>query len=162
MDTLKIGGVEHEVRFRYVTCQDIMLKFNKVFTANKYDPAKNRNVADLRKMFNEQRSDLLIQKEAGNIGDDEYRNMFKKLTAHESSMISAVRVSIPDRYFFEAAWRVLEKRGVWPFRKPFRSMRHMIREMNKDEAAGAVQMIGEKILGYKTEVQTDDKKKQEN
>jgi hypothetical protein len=142
-------------------CQEIMLDFNKVFNANKYDTKKNKQAADIKALFEQQRADLLTLKDSGAFTESEYTDNYKKLTAQESSMLVAVKTTIPDKYFFNAAWKVLEKRGVWPFRKPFRSERHMIREMDKDEATGAVRMIGEKILGYQTTVE-DDKKKASN
>jgi hypothetical protein len=158
METIKIGGVDRAVRFRYVTCQKLMTEFNRVFKDAQNDPAKNRQVSELKQLYDNQRADLLKLKEADEVTADEYAAMYKKIGAQEAQMITAVKVQIPDGYFFKAAWSVLEKHGVWPFRKPFRSMRHMVGEMEKDEAIGAVQMIGEKILGYPPSPE-DSKKK---
>lgn len=156
METIKIGGNDYEVRFKYVTCQKIIKKFNKIFTENKYDAKKNKAISNIANLYADQYDELKKMHEANAITEEEYQKQYKELVSQESQMITATKTMIPDTYFFEATWDVLVKKGFWIFRKPFKSMKHMINEIDKDEAVAVIHIIGSKILGYNQE---EDKKK---
>lgn len=156
MDIIKIGGRDCEVRFKYVQCQKIIKKFNKIFTDNKYDAKKNKAIKNIIKLYADQYEEIKKMQEANVLSDDEYQKKYKELVSQESQMIAATKSMIPDTYFFEATWDVLVKRGYWIFKKPFKSMKHMIREIDKDEAVAVIHIIGSKILGYDTD---EEKKK---
>lgn len=53
---------------------------------------------------------------------------------------------IPNIFFFWAVWKLLVKLGCWPLRKPFRSLAHMISEIEQDEVMGILTFLGDTIL----------------
>lgn len=60
------------------------------------------------------------------------------------------KVLMPNWFFTWAAWKVLEKRGIWPFRKPFRSLRHMAGEIELQEFKNVITMLGKAVLNTQT------------
>lgn len=51
-----------------------------------------------------------------------------------------------DKFIFWCVWKSLTKRGVWPFRKPFRSMAHMIKRLEADEYQGCCDFVASAVL----------------
>ncbi len=158
METIKIGGKDYEVRFKYVTCQEIMKRFNKIYTENKYGPKKRKAIESISNLYAVEYETIKKMRDDAVITEEEYVERYKVLTIQESQMIQKIKVTIPDTYFFEATWEVLVKRGFWIFRKPFRNMKQMIREIDKDEAVAVINIIGSKILGYNADEEESKKK----
>jgi hypothetical protein len=53
---------------------------------------------------------------------------------------------IPVNFFVWVLWKVIEKRGIWPFRKPFRSIHHLKKSILLDEMPLLVQFIQTRIF----------------
>jgi hypothetical protein len=69
-------------------------------------------------------------------------------------------INFPPMFFYYAIWKCLIKRGIWPFKKPFRSLRKMISEIEIDEAGDLINFVGKRMLRMKEfESDGDDKKK---
>jgi len=54
-----------------------------------------------------------------------------------------------NMFFFWTTWECLIKRGIWPFKKPFRSLAHMIKSINDNEYEEVINYTTNKILGVK-------------
>jgi hypothetical protein len=74
-------------------------------------------------------------------------------------------LNISDWFFFRVVWDIIDKKYFWPFRKPFRSMKCMVKQMGQTEGAMIVSQImqalfleNSKYIDQDDEV--DDKKKQ--
>lgn len=63
-----------------------------------------------------------------------------------------------DYFVFKTLWIALDKSGVWPFRKPFRSFRKMCRSLYAEEYA-AITIIVMDILGIKHDEPEDKETK---
>lgn len=74
---------------------------------------------------------------------------FKKRTGKEYDPTSDSLI-IPNQFYFWVCWKCLVKRGWWPFKKPFRSMRQMIKHIRKDEFQKMVTLAGHDILEMRT------------
>jgi len=161
MDTLTIGGKDVEIRLREIVCQKILRRFNKVYQLQKYDKKINKEIEFVKQSYEELRNKLQEYKENNVVDETEYHEKFKKLTIEENNIITRIKNNIPDRYFYWAVWKVMVKKGIWPFRKPFRSYGHLRKQIERGETIKAIGYIGEKLLGYKTNVQDmdDDKNK---
>ncbi len=59
-------------------------------------------------------------------------------------------------YVFWTVWKCLEKKGVWPFRKPFRSIRHMSKSILFEEFNDVSSFMNSKILKT-SETKREDK-----
>ena len=56
---------------------------------------------------------------------------------------------IPNDFYFWTVWTILKKSGPWPFRKPFRSKREMIKQIRQDEFQSMLDLAGRDILKLK-------------
>lgn len=68
-------------------------------------------------------------------------------------------IIIPHHFYFWSIWKCLVKRGFWPFRKPYRSMRQMIKDIDKNELNEMVIFVGQKILDLPIDEKGNVKKK---
>lgn len=74
-----------------------------------------------------------------------YKSVQKILNNYEQLAITE-GMSIPDHFFFWAVWTVIVKRRCWPFRKPFRSIHVMVKELEIDEFEKLVGFVQERIF----------------
>ena len=56
------------------------------------------------------------------------------------------KVTIRNEFFFTALWMVLEKKGFWIWKKPFKSKRTMIKELDQDDVPNLSKYVREKIF----------------
>jgi hypothetical protein len=70
---------------------------------------------------------------------------FEKRTGEEFNP-EVHQLTIPNEFYFWCCWQVLRKRGRWPFKKPYRSMWHMMKYVRKEEFQGIVSLVGRDIL----------------
>lgn len=61
-------------------------------------------------------------------------------------------IVVSNDFFFKCTWLILKKRGVWPFRKPFRSRRVMVKNILNHEYQAIVDFISNTTLDYKAKV----------
>ena len=73
---------------------------------------------------------------------------FKILNGHMPEEGDSIIIN--DIFFFWALWKVLLKKRTWPFRKPFRSLKHLVSNIEIEEATTIVQLIGDRILHTET------------
>ena len=92
-DTIKIGGIERNIRLRYIHIDKILKRWNVAC----YLARKN-----FEKRYLEATSDT------------ERKN---------------IPYVVPNEFFFWAIWKCLVKRGFWIWKKPFKSMNAMIKEI---------------------------------
>jgi hypothetical protein len=71
-------------------------------------------------------------------------------------------VVIPNYFYFWSIWKILVKKGFWPFRRPFRSRRKMIKEILSDEFVKMVTFIGEKVLNTQSEDKEQENSESKN
>jgi hypothetical protein len=159
MDTVTVGGKEVQVRLREMVCMNIARKFNRIQSTSSQIRRKNMSVAKIKEMFEESRDDMKKLFDAGGMNEQEYQERYRASIRAENIQIKATRIIIPDVFYYWAVWKVMVKRGIWPFRSPFRSFRHMRKEIERGEAIAVIQFINEKIFGYKTILDDDSKKK---
>jgi len=55
-------------------------------------------------------------------------------------------ITIRNEFFFMALWLVLEKKGFWLWKKPFKNKRAMIKELDKDDVPSLSKYVREKIF----------------
>jgi len=87
----------------------------------------------------------------------------KELKKFKKKDIALKQMVIPNEFFFNVLWKCLDKSGVWPVQKPFRSKRHMADSLLYDELPDVIQFVSRFVLDLKAEGQTEEdcKKKQE-
>lgn len=66
------------------------------------------------------------------------------------------KIFMPDKFFFWALFTLLDKRGFLFWKKPFRSVRHISKNILRDEAMAIVKFIGEGVLYTRTEAQASE------
>lgn len=71
--------------------------------------------------------------------------LYEKQTGHKYNWETDT-LPIGNYVFFQMLYKLLEKRGVWPFKKPFRSFRHMCKSIEKDEVEDMVYFINVNIF----------------
>lgn len=64
-----------------------------------------------------------------------------------------------NMFLFWTVWEGLEKKGFWPFRKPFRSMAHMIDSVLFEEVDALTVWASNKILGSGEDRETKNPQK---
>lgn len=159
-DQIKIGGRDVEVRRREYICRLIMKRFNEVYTSQKRKIQEEQELAAIQIVYQKQLESVQEFKDKGVITDQEYKDTVSKIHVENIKNQMATRTSIPTKYFYWAIWKIIIKHGIWPFRQPFRSYRHMTKEIENDEAIEIVKYIGEKIMRYPTTIDAElDKKK---
>ncbi len=120
IDTIKIGGEEHEIKVRYIHVNGFLKNYNRTNLQAR---------RDFKRLYGREP------------GDDDL-------------------VTIPNEYFFRVLWRVLEKKGWWLWKKPFRSYKQMVKNILKDELQDIVNMIAYRVLNMaKPTTGEDDSKK---
>lgn len=74
------------------------------------------------------------------------------------------RKVMPNWFFYWSVWQVIVKRGFWLWKKPFRSRRHMAKQIGRDEFMDIIHFVGNTILEIpikdKNEYKEDTKKKE--
>lgn len=119
MKTVLIGGIEREVKLKYLKSEKILKKYRKY-----YDIERRHFYQENGYAFNPNNK--------------------------EHSLI------IPNKFFFWSVWTCLIKKGIWPFRKPYRTMSSMVRDINRDEYEKIISFTGSYIFA------TGEDKKQGN
>ena len=61
---------------------------------------------------------------------------------------AADSLPIPNLFYFWVVWKCLKKKGWWPFKRPFRSMRAMINNIERDEFDEIVAFAGREIFKF--------------
>lgn len=59
-------------------------------------------------------------------------------------------------FIFWCLYKCIQSKGIWPFKKPFRSLGYMIKRIRQNEYDDIVDFFNEHILGQKT-VGSEDK-----
>lgn len=90
-----------------------------------------------------------------------YKAFNKELKKFSKKDIALKNTIIPNEFFFGVVWKCLDKSGIWPFRKPYRSKKHMADSLLKDEVADMIQFVSRFVLDLKG-TEEESKKKQEN
>lgn len=67
-----------------------------------------------------------------------------------------------DYFIFWCLWKVVLKKGFWPFRKPFRSLRHMMKEVRWDEFQNLFEFISVRVVGNQPMKKTEETEEKKN
>jgi len=161
MEKVIIGGEERDVRLLTEVCDGIFKEFYQAYAKNKNNPRTNKAIAEIKQLYDEQRRELLQAYEGGVLTKEDFDLRALKMQTAEFDTLDKMKVNIPKKYFYDAIWKVLVKKYFWPFRKPFRSKRHMVKNMELHEGIQVITFIGQKILGFKTEDETASSKKKD-
>lgn len=157
--TIKIGGKDCEVIVREATRKKLAKRFNRVLSIQQHDAKSNKELADVRRLYQSYYEELLEYKNKGIITEEEMKEKSKQLAQEEMSFIRAMKTFIPDKYYYFAIWDLLVKKGIWPFRKPFRSANQMYKNLLSEEAKEIIKFINKEVLFRPTTEVEDDKKK---
>lgn len=133
MQEEKIGGKDVQIRLKDTTCKMIIDKFNEVRLSKKHNDFIEKKIKELDEIFNNsfQYYDDCISKDV--VSDDEYQNAKSEMNKLKMQEIFKLKNLLTDDVYMWAIYQLIEKKGIWPFRYPFRSFRHMRREIEKDE-----------------------------
>lgn len=157
--TVKIGGQDREIILLDYTLIKLKKRYNKLTRIWKQSKQLNKDICDITERYNDFRAELdaLHKKEA--ISADDYKAQYKKSIIDEATHIALTKMFIPPSFFYYCCWKVLAKKGVYPFRKPFRSLVHMSKCMRKGERENVIKFISEQVLDFAVKVEEDTKKK---
>jgi hypothetical protein len=89
-----------------------------------------------------------------------FKEFNKILAKFKKKDIALKQMVIPNEFFFKVLWKCVDKKGIWPFRKPFRSKKHMADSILYDELAEVIQFVSRFVLDIKG-TEEEGKKKQE-
>ena len=162
MDVVKIGGVDRKILLREFVCNKLLVKYNEIISSQNYQNESNRKLAEIKNKYEQLRTSLREYLDRGICTDAEYADRYKKLGQEEIIESMVIPKTVPDSFLYYCAWRLLVKSGIWPFRKPFRSYRHMYKNMLRGEAVAIVQFILSQVFGYKVTIDDPDSKKKTN
>lgn len=162
IEHINIGGKQVEVRRKEYIKNQIVRRFNEVYSSQKRKDLEERNVAAIREIAEGQRKVAQESVNANILTPEEYKAALEKISADQLTNELAIKTSIPNTYFYWAAWKLIVKKGVWPFMKPFRSYRQMCKEIEMDETMEVVRFIGSKILKYPTVINESTQEKKTN
>jgi hypothetical protein len=92
-----------------------------------------------------------------------FKSFNKEIKKHGKQDVARKNTVISNEFFFGVLWKCLDKSGMWPFRKPFRSQRHMSDSILYDELPDIIQFVSRFVLDLKVTKESDEesKKKQE-
>jgi len=71
------------------------------------------------------------------------KNYAKRLRKAGGEDVPFIR---PNEFYFWCIWCYLETKGFWFWKKPYRNMKAMIKDINKDEFEKMVPFVGDRIL----------------
>lgn len=92
-----------------------------------------------------------------------YKAFNKELAKFTKKDVALKKMVIPNEFFFAVVWKCLDKSGIWPVRKPFRSKQHMAGSILYDELQDIIQFVSRFVLDINGNVPAEEsKKKQEN
>jgi len=60
-----------------------------------------------------------------------------------------------DYFVFRCIWKCIPKKGFWPFKKPFRSLRKMIKEVRVNEYKVVTNFFNDRVLNPVNELEED-------
>lgn len=144
MQTIKIGGVDREIILRHRQVNRFKRQYNRIYSYQ------------FNKLVNDTYPDKKVLK---GLSQDEMMELVKK----NANIFSQASFSIPDWFWYQIVYVSLVKRGVWPFRRPYRSWRDMAQDIRKDEYFAIVHFVASQILDLNVPVVKEvDKKKGED
>jgi hypothetical protein len=173
METLIIAGKEVKIKEYERKINGIMREYWEILHGlatwesdkgiiRKYLKEKDVEIKKINEFIRERRAALTDFYDKKVITEDEYDQKLEDLITTQVDLVGKIKNEIPPQFFFRSTWNLLVKRGVWPFRTPFRSYRHMMKDAERPEMMNAVKFIGEKVLGYKTNIEELPEKKSAN
>ncbi|HAJ78411.1 MAG TPA: hypothetical protein DCO75_01450 [Fibrobacteres bacterium] len=173
METLIIAGKEVRIKEFELKINGIMREYwdilsginsweSKSSIVRKYLRQKNNQIKGIKNFIQSRRDELTKFFDAKTLSEEDYVIKLDNLAFTEVDLINKVKSEIPPNFFYESTWKLLVKRGIWPFKKPFRSYRQMMKNAERPEMMNAIKYIGEKVLGYKTNIDELPEKKSTN
>jgi len=170
METIVIAGKNVQIKQFELQTREILKDFKDVLNGiaswdsknrkvKKYIKQKDRAVKQLDDFYNPRMDELSEFLVNGVITKEEHDKSVNELLETKVQLAAKIRDEIPNDFFFESTWKLIVHRGIWPFRKPFRSYRQMIKQAEHPELMNCVKFIGEKVLGYKTNIEEIDGQK---
>jgi hypothetical protein len=162
MSKVKIGGQEHDILLFEHVCNELLKKYNTIISSERYQNEANAKREQVDALYKERRAELLNFKNAGICTEEEYSERYRQLSQNEIIEKIVLPKTVPDAFIYYCAWTLLKKSGVWPFIKPFRSFRHMYRNIVRGEGVAIIQFIMSEVFGYKVNVDDPDNKKKAN
>jgi len=170
METITIGGKEVQIKQFELQTREIIKEYFDVMNGiaswksdsklvMKYLMEKQKALDGIDLFYRDRRNELDEFWEKKIISDDDYSAKLDEISQAAIDLKEKIRNEIPQDFFFESTWKLIVHRGVWPFRKPFRSYRKMIKQAERPELMNCVKFIGEKVLGFKTNIEEIDGQK---
>jgi hypothetical protein len=174
METIVIGGKDVQIKQFELQTREIIKEYvdvlkglaswkSKSRLVRKYLRQKDSAIKKINAFYHEQVEELSEFLVNGAIEKDAHDEKMRELLEAQVSLVEKVKSNIPNDFFYESTWKLIVHRGFWPFRKPFRSYRQMIKQSEVMELANCIKFIGDKVLGYKTNIdELDGQKKTAN
>lgn len=175
LQLIHIGGKEYPISVLFKTHEAITNRYNMLYYPKAVMEARKKRkhflVEEELRYMRRQRAFDEIQKiynrvekstkesEAFNQAKKSFQQSEKRWQEAQKREFKPV---IDDRFFFWAYYQLLMKSGFWPFKRPFRSVRHMMRHITYEEATVMIAVIGAVLNGRSIDDIEGVKKKRVN
>jgi hypothetical protein len=176
LQLIKIGSEEYPINVLFKTHEAITNRYNLIYYPKAVLEARKkqkkflveeelifmrqqRAFSELEKLYNKVENHTRESREAFSRAKKSFQQSEKRWQEAKKREFKPI---IDDRFFFWAYFQLLMKTGFWPFRKPFRSVRHLMRHITYEEATVMIAVIGAVLNGRNIENVAGVKKKTVN
>lgn len=156
MDQVTIGGEKHKICLYEYLCFDLLKRYNKIISDPKYQRESSKKLSEIERNHDNIRKELKALLDGGLCTKEEYQERLKQDMRDEAIEKIVLPKVVPDTFVYWCVWKLLKKSGIWPFRKPFRSARHMRRRIIRGEGIAIMQLVMREVFGYRVNVDDEE------